>query len=384
MAQRQTSVLGDTPTGPACPQCEYVTMAGDLFCEDCGENLGPVLAQTPEPTPAAPPAGTVLCGGCGHSQFTADGLCSRCGRAKPADNDRVEVDLGVVAGVSDRGLRHHHNEDAFGLRTLACPDGTSATIVVVCDGVSSSSRAEDASRVAAYTAAELLSEAVRAGSETAEATRRAVRAATESVARLHTDAADRDPPSCTYVSAVVTETEVTIGWVGDSRAYWLALPEPESTMANFGVVGGADIAISSQAHQEQVTEVVAAGGSACLTLDHSWARQMVSTGEMTELQIQGDRRAPALCRWLGADSDGRPAEVVRFRPSGPGIVLVCTDGLWHYLGDPTQTATRVAALGDPFNAARELTSLALRGGGHDNITVALVPFPLGNASGRSA
>ncbi|ASO19844.1 serine/threonine protein phosphatase PrpC [Actinoalloteichus hoggarensis] len=378
MSQSQTSVAGQKPSGPACPKCEYVTIVGDLFCEDCGENLGPVLAEAASAEELAPvPAGAPVCGSCGHGRFTDDGYCARCGRPKPAENDRVEVDLDVVAGVSDRGLRHHHNEDAFGLRRQQAPDGSEAIVVVVCDGVSSSSRAEDASRVAAYTAAELLSEAVRAGSEPAEATRRAVRAATESVARLHTDAADRDPPSCTFVSAVVTSTEVTVGWVGDSRAYWLALPHPESTVVNPGVVGGADIAISSEAHRNRVTEVVASGGSACLTLDHSWARQMVSTGEMTEAQVRGDRRAAALCRWLGADSDGRPAEVVSFRPDGPGIVLVCTDGLWHYLGDPTQTAVRVAGLGAPFAAARELTSLALRGGGHDNITVALVPFPLG-------
>ncbi|APU20363.1 serine/threonine protein phosphatase [Actinoalloteichus sp. GBA129-24] len=340
--------------------------------------MGPLLASSAaEEPPSVVPAGAPVCASCGHGQFTSDGFCARCGRAKPAENDRVEVDLDVVAGVSDRGLRHHHNEDAFGLRTQTSPDGSPAVVVVVCDGVSSSSRAEDASRVAAYTAAELLSEAVRAGSEPAEATRRAVRAATESVARLHTDAADRDPPSCTFVSAVVTSTEITVGWVGDSRAYWLALPDPESTVVNPGVVGGADIAISSEAHRDRVAEVVASGGSACLTLDHSWARQMVSTGEMTELQIQGDRRAAALCRWLGADSDGRPAEVVTIRPDRPGVVLICTDGLWHYLGDPTQTAVRVAGLGDPFTAGRELTSLALRGGGHDNITVALVPFPLG-------
>ena len=39
---------------------------------------------------------------------------------------------------------------------------------------------------------------------------------------------DRNPPACTLVSAVVG-TEVTVGWLGDSRAYWLGSRHQQQT-----------------------------------------------------------------------------------------------------------------------------------------------------------
>jgi hypothetical protein len=44
---------------------------------------------------------------------TADGYCETCGKKVPAGDDHTEIDLGIVAGVTDRGLRHHRNEDAM-------------------------------------------------------------------------------------------------------------------------------------------------------------------------------------------------------------------------------------------------------------------------------
>src|SRR3954470_15838865 len=62
--------------------------------------------------------------------------------AEPEGNDRVETDLGTVAGVTDRGLVHERNEDAMALGRW--PDGTVAA--VVCDGVSTSLTPQQASR----------------------------------------------------------------------------------------------------------------------------------------------------------------------------------------------------------------------------------------------
>ena len=66
----------------------------------------------------------------------------------PSSRDHAEVDLGPAAGVSDRGLRHHRNEDAMALAAEQAPDGP-AVVAVVCDGVSSSARPDEASQVAA-------------------------------------------------------------------------------------------------------------------------------------------------------------------------------------------------------------------------------------------
>src|SRR5258705_6207997 len=80
----------------------------------------------------------------------------------PSSRDHAEVDLGPAAGVSDRGLRHHRNEDAMALAAEQAPDGP-AVVAVVCDGVSSSARPDEASQVAAQAALPVLVAAVQAG-----------------------------------------------------------------------------------------------------------------------------------------------------------------------------------------------------------------------------
>jgi serine/threonine protein phosphatase PrpC len=59
----------------------------------------------------------------------------------------VELDVGLAAGVTDRGLRHTRNEDAMALAATMSPDGPAA-VAVVCDGVSSAPRADEASLTA--------------------------------------------------------------------------------------------------------------------------------------------------------------------------------------------------------------------------------------------
>ncbi|AUS80603.1 serine/threonine protein phosphatase [Actinoalloteichus sp. AHMU CJ021] len=331
--------------GPHCPRCDSPGEPGDRFCEACGADLVVQEAQA------------ALCPDCGAevevttTHVDTAGQCAACARRTlAAPPDRMELDLGTVVGVSDRGLRHRRNEDALALRVLCGTDDEPlAAVAVVCDGVSSSSTPEDASRTAAYTAAELLAEAARDDLDAMTATRSAVRSAVEAVSALRVGD-DPEPPSCTYVSAVVTPSEVTVGWIGDSRAYWLAAPEPT------GQPSGTP--------------------SSRLTTDHSWAQQMVDLGQLSEEEAQADRRANALCRWVGADCDGRPPNLAAIRPTAPGWVLLCSDGMWHYLREADDLARLVAVFDDPLDAARALTRLALDGGGHDNITVALVPFPL--------
>lgn len=253
-------------------------------------------------------------------------------------------------------------------------EGRATVVAVVCDGVSSSERPDEASQAAADTGLSVLLDAVRSGDDLDAATRAAGRAAAKAVAALGAGVPGA-APSCTYVSAVVTATTVTVGWVGDSRAYWLA---------------AADAALSGQDGPGR--DAGGAGGtapgeaSACLTVDDSWAAQMVAAGLLGTAEAYSDRRAHALARWFGADTDDVEPHVVTLRPAAPGVVLVCSDGLWNYLWDATRLAATVlpGALTDPLGAARTLTRLALDAGGHDNITVTVVPFPpAGTAAGPS-
>jgi serine/threonine protein phosphatase PrpC len=334
----------DTAAGVSgrCPACGEPAAAADSFCEACGKELAPVLISDGGQAAAS------SCSFCGSPAVTAEGYCESCGRKLPAGRDHVELDAGPVAGVTDRGVRHHRNEDAMALAATVTPDGA-AVVAVVCDGVSTSARPDEASLAGVRAAARSLLAAVRAGEDPLTASPAAARAAADAVAGLA--GPPGDPPAATFVSAVVTPAAVTVCWLGDSRAYWLA-----------------------------------EAGSQQLTTDDAILGHVVT-------------------RWLGADSRDAEPHVLRFEPPGPGALLLCSDGLWNYLPDPAALAQRAlpaltasqappaltanqappaltasqappGALTGPLAAARELASFAIDAGGADNVTVVLAPFPL--------
>ena len=72
----------------------------------------------------------------------------------------------------------------------------------------------------------VLLEAVQSGGDLAEASRAAVVAGRESVAGLGEPEGERS--ATTFLSVVAARDDVTVCWLGDSRAYWLAPTESES------------------------------------------------------------------------------------------------------------------------------------------------------------
>ena len=272
--------------------------------------------------------------------ISAEGYCESCGRKVPSGRDHVEISLELLAGVTDRGLRHPRNEDAMAMAASQTPDGPVA-VAVVCDGVSSSPNPEDASLTGAQAAVRMLLSSIRRGDDPDEASRAAVRQAHEAMTILGSPSR---APSATYVSAIVAPDAVTLCWLGDSRAYWLATESK----------------------------------SARLTRDDSLAEEMVAQGQMTEAQAMASPQAHVITRWLGADVTAPEPHVTRFEPPGPGVVLICSDGLWNYRPEAAALAELAlpTAFHDPSSAADALLKFALDAGGMDNITVVLVPFPL--------
>ncbi len=320
-----------------CPSCGEATIAGANWCEACGHDLS--LQPLPD------------CAACGEPQVGADGYCQVCGHRQPVERDHMVESLGPVAAVSDRGLRRHQNEDAFALGRAS--DGQSGPVVmVVCDGVSTTTGSAAASQAAADAARDHLVSTVD-GVSTPDGIQQAIRdavvaaqAAATGAARAGSDGGDRSDrsnptpslqagwPSTTLVATVtmvaddgpIPTSHVWVGWVGDSRAY-----------------------------------VVVDGETTLLTADH---------------QLAG-----ALTRWLGADSENSTPDVRHHEVVGPGWLLVCSDGLWRYLhsatGEPAHelldrlTADGAAGRNGGLNLAEELIRFANDHGGHDNVTAAL-------------
>jgi serine/threonine protein phosphatase PrpC len=312
------------PDARTCPACGAAIGGGDAFCEACGADLPGGASATEQPSDR--------CGSCGGAVGT-DGYCELCGMKAADPHDHEEVDLGWVAGVCDRGRRHPCNEDAM---VLAAPrDGLA--VAVVCDGVSSSSNAAAAAAAAVDAAGSVLLAA--AGGDAHAALVEAAAAAREAVVAVPA-VGDGDPPSCTFVAAALRDGELTVGWLGDSRAYWLG-----------------------------------AGGNVRLTTDDSWATEQVAAGLLTEAAAEDDDRAHAITRWLGADAPDTPPRTFRFPVPGRGRVVLCSDGLWNYASGADRLASvlgGVAPDASPLDVARHLTHFACESGGHDNITVVVL------------
>ena len=252
-----------------------------------------------------------------------------------------------LAGISDRGLWHSLNEDAIAVEHL--PMGRS--VLIVCDGVSSSTHPEQASS----TAATIVALALAADLATCPtscpkvALASAIRQAQHAVARLaDPDLGNqclRNPPATTIVAALIqtddqAQTTATIGWLGDSRAYW----------------------ISSKSSQ-------------LLTRDDSWLNAVRLSDKLTEAEALGSPYVHAIIRWLGANDDHSPS-MIQVPLDQSGYLILCSDGFWNYASEPDRVAElcfpiQSAAPHSAHTIAQTLVHYALSCGGRDNISVAV-------------
>ncbi|MEU3775114.1 PP2C family protein-serine/threonine phosphatase [Streptomyces sp. NPDC032472] len=338
---RHDRPAGSAPSAADAPYGGTVPAPG----HEAPYGTGNTGTGTPQGTGSAQGAGGKTCVACRAGRVDTDGYCEHCGHAQPRERDHLEEELCSVAAVSDRGLRHHRNEDSFAVAATALADGSTATVAIVCDGVSSASRPDEASAAAAAAANEALLEALPRGTHPQEAMHEAILAAGAAVTALAPEVPGaQNAPACTLVGAVVSGGLLTVGWVGDSRAYWI--PDDREALPRR------------------------------LTEDDSWAAQMVAAGLMGEAEAYADVRAHAITGWLGADAYDLEPHTATFKPDHAGVVLVCTDGLWNYAESAQEMAQVLPAdaAARPLHSAQVLVGHALDGGGHDNVTVAVVPF----------
>jgi serine/threonine protein phosphatase PrpC len=322
-----------------CPDCGARAEPDDVFCEVCGARL----TEADETDAAASPAGCSArpaAAAVETAPISTHRIASHAQTEPPPDH--AELDLMTAAAVSDRGRRHRINEDAFALAGRA-----DRAVAVVCDGVSTTTRPERASAAAAQAAAAALEPALLADDwpdqeKATELLRRAVHVAQAAVAALPYAGPATFSPSTTLVVALVGSGRAHVASVGDSRAYWLtAVPER----------------------------------CRVLTTDDSWAEEAIAAGVPPE-DAYADVQAHVITRWIGGDMGRVEPEVLHVTFGEPGLLVVCSDGLWNYY--PTAAELAAAAgldRGDrpPVAVCRALVGQALDSGGHDNVTVAVIP-----------
>jgi serine/threonine protein phosphatase PrpC len=348
-----------------CPTCGAGIADGDTFCEACGAQLQgspelgvlePTVAAVPQRPAAsvddtAPIPRTVVtsavCAQCG-GRILDDGFCGTCGQKARSPRDHwTEQPAPWVGGVCDKGIVHTANEDAMALAATA--DGSLA-ILVVCDGVTSAPHSDRAAMAASRAGCSQLtalsmppqsSVAAAVSYWTAALQGAAEEANAAAVGVAHTLGDPPEPPSCTFVAAVVSDSLITVAWCGDSRAYWLS----------------------------------DAGEARQLTIDHSLGTELLESGK-SQADAEADPAFHTITRWLGADSVDHSPEIASQSIDSPGWLLVCSDGLWNYASTLDEMVTLLkdlssAAGTDPLPLAAALVDWANAAGGHDNITAAL-------------
>jgi protein phosphatase len=239
--------------------------------------------------------------------------------------------IGRAAGVTDTGRRRLRNEDAF----ICEPP-----LFAVADGMGGARAGEVAARLAAAALEE-------AGTQTRG--EQGVTAMIVEANRRIWERALADPATAgmgTTVTAALVDTDsgtVTIGHVGDSRAYLLR-----------------DGALEQ------------------LTTDHSLVAELVSSGVLTPEEAERHPQRSAITRALGTEPTVE-VEVLTIVGQPGDLFLLCSDGLPTMLSDGKVAATLEAAEQDPATAGEALVVAANAQGGEDNITVVLFELAEGES-----
>lgn len=345
----------------SCPTCHEPVLVDARYCEACGGSLQPdvaapaagapasvtvtVTSTAPGGSPSTSDPAAPSCVGCGAppEQIGSDGYCHVCGRKQPAPHDHEELVLPGVVAVTDRGLRHHRNEDAY-----ACGVADGIVAVMVSDGVSSTADSDRAAIAATAAARDHALAALATNDDVVAAARGAIAAGQAAAAAIPPSSGDT--ASCTAVYVVARKVDgvtwrAAVAWLGDSRAYLLR---------------------SYMLRGEALEQ---------LTVDHSWATEQIALG-MDPTAALADPRCHSITRWLGADATDTEPSVRELDLVSGDVVLVVSDGLWNYASDEEAMAALLAerGAGATIESVRSLVDFANERGGHDNITVAVATF----------
>jgi protein phosphatase len=232
--------------------------------------------------------------------------------------------VGQVAGASDPGRKRRRNEDAYVIEP---------PLFAVADGMGGAQAGEIASRLAA--SALRGSDPGRLEELIQEANRRVHQRSVQ-------DATASGMGTTLTVAEIVGES-VSIGHVGDSRAY-----------------------------------LVRGGRLEQLTQDHSLVAELVRSGKLTPEEAESHPQRSVITRALGTDPDV-DVDTFAVEPKPGDVFLLCSDGLTSMVDDQVIEQLVEEQRGDLEALVKSLIRAANKGGGEDNITVVAFDIADGDA-----
>ena len=241
-----------------------------------------------------------------------------------------------VGARTDTGRVRANNQDAVGTwqdLPQTIPFAEYGYLFAVADGVGGNEQGE----VASALAIETLFHSYYGGDtvEIPAALKRAVRLANEAVYERGLTQSEDRAMGTTLVAGVIRGTTLTIGNVGDSRAYL-------------------------SRGRTQMTPI---------SKDHSLVAEAVRAGQMTPEQAKASRQRNVITRALG-QRQKVDVDIFEVDLMADDIVLLCSDGL-HGIVEDAEMKQIVQAL-PPEEAANELIDLANNRNASDNVSAVIV------------
>jgi PPM family protein phosphatase len=238
------------------------------------------------------------------------------------------------AHKTDTGRQRHANEDSYFAR---------APVFAVADGMGGAQAGEVASRIAAgaFERRGKPAEETPAEGQLEEIAQRANR----EIHRLAQEDSSRAGMGTTLTAAMLRDDEVSLGHVGDSRAY-----------------------------------LFRGGQLKRLTKDHSLVEELRRQGRLTEEQAEEHPQRSIITRALGPEPSVN-VDTMTFPARDGDVYLLCSDGLTTMVSDDEIRAI-LSESKSLRSAVNKLVDAANRGGGRDNITA--VAFRVADAETKEA
>ena len=238
----------------------------------------------------------------------------------------------MIAADSHQGLVRSENQDSF---AYSISDDGSMAFLLVADGIGGNERGDLASRFVCELMLRDFRRFQQEGRRDVESIKTFLRSTiilTNSALRNTNQSYNiTHPMGSTVVSAILIDGYIITAHAGDSRIYCLKNGE-----------------------LKQYTE------------DHSFINEMIKRGKLIREEAERHPYAHVIIQSMGVMDMVTP-DVNVYERAAEDRFLVCTDGVMLHVKDDAIRDV-LAKAENARDAARDLISLALRGGGGDNVT----------------
>ncbi|CAN5617242.1 protein phosphatase 2C domain-containing protein [soil metagenome] len=238
----------------------------------------------------------------------------------------------IVGAASEPGTVRERNEDLVYTPDQSVVEQSDVVILAVADGMGGHERGEVAAKIAIDTLVQRFAEAD--SDDPVLFIKQAYRAANQTIFDDGSAKGEHNLMGTTLVTAIIRGEDLTVGNVGDSRAY-----------------------------------LMRAGRLNQVTTDHSLVAEQVRMGVMTQDEARGSTHKNIVTRAIG-HRERVDVDIFEIKLLPDDRLLLSSDGV-HDVLEENEMGEVLSAF-EPDEASRELISRALNAGSSDNVSAICV------------